>query len=1465
MKNKIKQITAFLIVFAMLIPFFSFDLKIYSADTMSGYRLDWTTDSRIVIIDEAFVVAHGTKIVIPNGAFSVTVNGVDVDIIFENVKIDRTNDSTGGTAFENQNFYEAGERLGWTDTFDYYSIAYVPTCPFLLTGNATVNARFDGNCEFRAGTNMWIAYENRSGYSQTTTYQPTSGYSYKEGVSGTIHPGGYAAIQVEEGSSLTINGANNLKAYGAYQLAGEKESGRGKKDYSVTYNGKDLTDPFNVNTVYDGSITLSDGTTVKAPIYGEPWDVPSGIETSNGGEINGGGAGIGGGAKYNQRTTHVSGNNYRAGTPGEIIINAGTITAVGGHLAAGIGGGVNSNATHSQIVINGGDIRAVGGRFACGIGTGDTTSGHVSTCYYNDASIIINGGEVRAYGGTCSAAIGTTDNLFDSGVKSPLSIRINGGYVYAQSGQGKNYTEATAGIGAGNASVIRDSHISISSSAEVVAASFSKYAISNFGDKADNRPVIRVDHLGYMYFVRFDPVNFDRNIKIHPIKHDNLGNLMLVNKTAQVAAGIDAQNIPKDTVFYARDGEGCYRVNEDGSLYNGVKEYATGVELNLSYYFDHGKIIGNIDVPALYTAVSRSLPNPAEYGGYYVLSLPLNGNQNLYSILEKTEAGSTTAQIVDSKKEYHLIITADGKIEEERNIKVDPTANPLTKLDVTADGISGFIGDDFAPKTYGYDVYLPYGTKSFTVDSLYKILDENINSTIVLSVNADNNSFKITDKDGKEIDNESKLYYTGTSAEMSNEFTIDMGNNKEIEIWLRKTDTSTNGSFSEPRYISYKINVVSKPKHSIVFDDPSKVYDGTRVGTNGLYLSSGNLQNNKVDIDVLHTVSESTQYKLTTASHEHVEREVTFGNDKFDYIISHAVGYEDTGNAKFVVQVTDPATGNKVTSTVTVDLKNGSVLCTGTATTGTLKISGSSSADGKVGTVRVQKGRGAIYDLVTFTIKTGIDYKDTVSSKPTDYDAQKEAATIGLFSKDAIGKVDMNTIRDGFSSISKEFITYETSRSTSVSTLTISSGGGLYSHDHDYNVINIKSSTDSVRARYSKDEELTGEMTALEKNDIKYDYYPDKNNDGIFDSDELLSPLGYVPSDAGHYLVKAELNAEKYEAYGQMEFVISKRHVIVVAISNWMYYTSREALLNYDGTVADCGKNGNTIYLNNVIFGDTVNVIANGKYVDFGSSGYSDDIGFNNEKIYLTEVQFETENFGNDYLNYTIDKECYVPGQIIYRTDGAMFRHTDEEGSKWDKFYPPDSKTPLDFTKVGNDFIDPAVDYHSPSESEHRAYIRLRAVNGFGNSARYAVDIECGAMQFTFSRRVWNVNTYKYEDVEGESRWSGIDGANNKITVINYSNREITFEAETDIDFIYEDIGNNYGITSFVSRNNDGTDIVNKGERVTVNPATAGANGVKGTESKEDVFVIMRGVPQTNSKTFLTVGSVTVNVYGKSD
>ena len=160
---------------------------------------------------------------------------------------------------------------------------------------------------------------------------------------------------------------------------------------------------------HNGNLYDSDPLSVN-PVYnaGNPWARPQAINTS---ETNGGGAGIGGGASYNTTTIRVPNNGYVAGTPGEIYIRSGTITAVGGHLAAGIGGGVNSAATSSQIVIDGGNITAIGGRFATGIGDGDSISGVESIRYAESYSIVINGGNIDAYGGTSSAAIGTTDNI----------------------------------------------------------------------------------------------------------------------------------------------------------------------------------------------------------------------------------------------------------------------------------------------------------------------------------------------------------------------------------------------------------------------------------------------------------------------------------------------------------------------------------------------------------------------------------------------------------------------------------------------------------------------------------------------------------------------------------------------------------------------------------------------------------------------------------------------------------------------------------------------------------------------------------------------------------------------------------------------------------------------------------------------------------------------------------------------
>ena len=191
--NLKKRATALVMIFAMvllLIP--PLGINVSAAYTIS---------SGAVVIDEAFVAANGTEYIIENGVFSVTVIGeVDVSIIFNNVTIDRSTDATGTNV---AGIYTAGQTLynnGWT-TRPTNNSYYVPTCPFLITGGASVTARFDGNCTFRAGYNGWYATNNNS-------LQLT----------GNNHCG-YAGIQVDSGASLTISSAENLNAYGAYQMA----------------------------------------------------------------------------------------------------------------------------------------------------------------------------------------------------------------------------------------------------------------------------------------------------------------------------------------------------------------------------------------------------------------------------------------------------------------------------------------------------------------------------------------------------------------------------------------------------------------------------------------------------------------------------------------------------------------------------------------------------------------------------------------------------------------------------------------------------------------------------------------------------------------------------------------------------------------------------------------------------------------------------------------------------------------------------------------------------------------------------------------------------------------------------------------------------------------------------------------------------------------------------------------------
>ena len=96
----------------------------------------------------------------------------------------------------------------------------------------------------------------------------------------------------------------------------------------------------------------------------------------------------------------------------------GILNVTGTAQASGIG--ANLNQLHGKIIINGGTINAVGGMKGTAIGGGVKTSGNVSGC-----TIEINGGIINASAGRYGIAIGGVER------QSNAEIIVNGGYIKA--------------------------------------------------------------------------------------------------------------------------------------------------------------------------------------------------------------------------------------------------------------------------------------------------------------------------------------------------------------------------------------------------------------------------------------------------------------------------------------------------------------------------------------------------------------------------------------------------------------------------------------------------------------------------------------------------------------------------------------------------------------------------------------------------------------------------------------------------------------------------------------------------------------------------------------------------------------------------------------------------------------------------------------------------------------------------
>lgn len=362
--------------------------------------------------------------------------------------------------------------------------------------------------------------------------------------------------------------------------------------------------------------------------------------------------------------------------------------------------------------------------------------------------------------------------------------------------------------------------------------------------------------------------------------------------------------------------------------------------------------------------------------------------------------------------------------------------------------------------------------------------------------------------------------------------------------------------------------------------------------------------------------------------------------------------------------------------------------------------------------------------------------------------------------------------------------------------------------------------------------------TEAELNSATYSYYKQEGTE-----------LGTTaPKNAGDYKVKAEIQAETFTARSETDFKISKRPLTVNRIEKPLTYVSatEHAGWTEPREIKDPGK----IYLSGVVGTDDVEASATSVF-------YNDiSIGYSVEKITLTGITLS----GADVGNYKTADTQKVFGQISYSLDGAIFRK--KPGMTWDKFYPVDSLDPV---------APGTADWHSPATGgvydAHRDYVYARTENKGNSQSVYAVDIEFGAMYFTYSMSRWNVNSMVYEELSGESRWTGFEGSNNVIKVTNRSNTPIWYAPNVKIDFLHSAIGDSTaGIKANFYENNSASGTPITGVKQEVPAATAGNSNNHGISASKECYIRLSGVPQLgDSDHFTVVGNVSVTISRTND
>ena len=735
------------------------------------------TDTYTTVSSGAVLITpedSGKNFLIQNGVFSVTVVGAtNVTLLFDSVTMNRrfTDDTESGKKIEG--LWAVSQKLGWNNK--------AQVCPLLITGNSEVKVAFRGANYFYAGVNGCTV--NSSNY-------------YTKSQSG----GGFAGIQVDSGSTLTIEQSNgSVAAYGGHWVNASNSSN----------NPSDSTN-FPEGKEWNG--------------YGSP------AGTSN--NSLAGGAGIGGGVSGTTKTCNNTA--YTQGTPGTIIINGGEIHAFGGHQAAGIGGGVNGAATSTSITITGGTIEAHGGRWGAGIGDGDSIDKAASNQFSKSYSVNISGGTVTAVGGVGCAGIGCTDDVKNSG----MTIRLSGGNITAHSGYPDGFNPSTgtyrggkalsdsdptpAGIGAGNKSKMAEHSIVIAKGTNIIAASFGHYSITENGLNQSQVPNISLEQCR-MYNGRFPELVSpdDRTFTLYEAQRETILSDEVQGEfiafVEQKKDGTPGQKYYYDSDRFLLLDENKHLLtpltNTDAQNQAIVKECFEEKSLTL-YVDENSKKIETVLALKHFKSIAMTLPDPALHGGIYALEVPASQILN-------------PPQGVTLPDKIHVTISAlsEGNIwgsityPVSNNLKLDAVSASFGKLDVYPNANqgsatdNGLIGTKYSESMFAYSVYIE---SDATVAYLYGAF-----------VNEGGVTCRITiDGNVQTISNKTETIGNETVSVNWFRYTVDMTGTNQRVLQLEKTDT--NGGLTAHSII-YKITINRKATYTLSLKDLSKTYDGNPV------------------------------------------------------------------------------------------------------------------------------------------------------------------------------------------------------------------------------------------------------------------------------------------------------------------------------------------------------------------------------------------------------------------------------------------------------------------------------------------------------------------------------------------------------------------------------------------------------------------------------------------------------------